>query len=82
MFGRARAERLGAHVHHRKDPHAAVAQHRGPSRAPVLLDATLIRGVLLPAAMKLLGDRNWWLPRSLGWMPRVEGEREVQPANA
>jgi uncharacterized membrane protein YdfJ with MMPL/SSD domain len=48
----------------------------------VLLDATLIRGVLLPAAMKLLGDRNWWLPRSLGWMPRLEGEREVQPANA
>ena len=31
----------------------------------VLLDATLIRGVLLPASMKLLGERNWWLPRSL-----------------
>ena len=29
----------------------------------VLLDATLIRGVLLPATMKLLGDRNWWLPK-------------------
>ena len=29
----------------------------------VLLDATLIRGILLPASMKLLGERNWWLPR-------------------
>ncbi|HWH95497.1 MAG TPA: MMPL family transporter [Baekduia sp.] len=37
----------------------------------VLLDATLIRGVLLPASMTLLGSRNWWLPRSLGWLPRV-----------
>jgi RND superfamily putative drug exporter len=32
----------------------------------VLLDATVIRGVLLPATMKLLGDWNWYLPRSLG----------------
>jgi uncharacterized membrane protein YdfJ with MMPL/SSD domain len=31
----------------------------------VLLDATVIRCVLLPATMKLLGDRNWYLPRSL-----------------
>ena len=31
----------------------------------VLLDATLIRGILLPASMKLLGERNWWLPRRL-----------------
>ena len=38
----------------------------------VLLDATVIRGVLLPARMKLLGDRNWWLPRSLGWLPQIE----------
>jgi RND superfamily putative drug exporter len=40
----------------------------------VLLDATLIRGVLLPAAMKLLGDWNWYLPRWLEWMPRLTGE--------
>ena len=37
----------------------------------VLIDATIIRGVLLPATMKLLGDWNWYLPRSLGWLPRV-----------
>jgi len=40
----------------------------------VLLDATLIRGVLLPAAMKLLGDWNWYLPRWLEWMPRLSVE--------
>jgi RND superfamily putative drug exporter len=37
----------------------------------VLLDATLIRGVLLPAAMKLLGDWNWYLPGWLQWLPRL-----------
>ncbi len=48
----------------------------------VLLDATIIRGVLLPAAMKLLGDWNWYLPRSLRWLPHVGGEREPRPAEA
>jgi uncharacterized membrane protein YdfJ with MMPL/SSD domain len=48
----------------------------------VLIDATIIRGVLLPAAMKLLGDWNWYLPRSLRWLPRVGRERETQPAEA
>src|ERR1044071_2884999 len=39
--------------------------------AAVLLDATIIRAVLLPAVMTLLGERNWWLPRWLGWLPQV-----------
>jgi RND superfamily putative drug exporter len=43
----------------------------------VLLDATVIRGVLLPASMKLLGDWNWYLPSWLSWLPRTHGEREV-----
>jgi RND superfamily putative drug exporter len=43
----------------------------------VLLDATLIRGVLLPAAMKLLGDWNWYLPRWLEWLPRLNVEAEI-----
>ena len=38
----------------------------------VLLDATIVRAVLLPATMKLLGDWNWYLPRWLEWLPRVE----------
>jgi RND superfamily putative drug exporter len=43
----------------------------------VLLDATLIRGVLLPAAMKLLGDWNWYLPGWLEWIPRFNIEPEL-----
>jgi putative drug exporter of the RND superfamily len=37
----------------------------------VLLDATIVRGILVPAAMTLLGDRCWYLPRRLGWLPGV-----------
>jgi RND superfamily putative drug exporter len=40
----------------------------------VLLDATVVRGVLLPATMKLLGERNWYLPRRLAWLPRANVE--------
>jgi putative drug exporter of the RND superfamily len=43
----------------------------------VLLDATIIRGVLLPAAMKLLGDWNWYLPSWLEWLPRFNIEPEL-----
>jgi RND superfamily putative drug exporter len=41
----------------------------------VLLDATIVRSILVPATMALLGDRNWYLPRCLNWLPdlRVEG---------
>jgi RND superfamily putative drug exporter len=44
----------------------------------VFLDATVIRSVLLPASMRLLGDWNWWMPRFLSWIPRVtiEGESD------
>ncbi len=37
----------------------------------VLIDATLVRGILLPAIMRLLGDANWYLPRALNWLPKV-----------
>ena len=37
----------------------------------VLLDATIVRGVLLPAIMRLLGNANWYLPKALNWMPNV-----------
>ncbi len=40
----------------------------------VLIDATVIRTVLLPASMKLLGDRNWYLPSWLDWLPKVTSE--------
>jgi RND superfamily putative drug exporter len=37
--------------------------------AAVLIDATVVRGILLPACLALLGERSWSLPRSLGWLP-------------
>jgi uncharacterized membrane protein YdfJ with MMPL/SSD domain len=48
----------------------------------VLLDATVIRGVLLPATMKMLGERNWWLPKRLTWLPKVAPEREAPAPSA
>ena len=48
----------------------------------VLIDATIVRGVLLPATMKLLGDANWYLPSWLGWLPRVEHGSALEPARA
>jgi RND superfamily putative drug exporter len=42
----------------------------------VLIDATVIRGVMLPAAMKVLGDWNWYLPSWLEWLPHIAGEGE------
>ena len=47
--------------------------------AAILIDATIVRGVLLPATMKLLGERNWYLPRWLEWLPRLEGH-EPEPS--
>jgi putative drug exporter of the RND superfamily len=46
----------------------------------VLIDATLVRSVLVPATMKLLGDRNWYLPRWLEWLPNISVERANRPA--
>jgi uncharacterized membrane protein YdfJ with MMPL/SSD domain len=49
----------------------------------VFLDATVIRGVLLPATMTLLGEWNWYLPKALDWLPHVSTEgpaRDAKPA--
>jgi RND superfamily putative drug exporter len=40
----------------------------------VLIDATIVRSVLVPASMKLLGDWNWYLPSWLQWLPRIQVE--------
>jgi RND superfamily putative drug exporter len=45
----------------------------------ILIDATIVRAVLLPASMKLLGEWNWYLPRWLQWLPRLE-RREMEAA--
>ena len=50
----------------------------------VILDATLVRSVLVPASMEVLGKRNWYLPSWLHWLPdlRVEPEEEHDPARS
>jgi uncharacterized membrane protein YdfJ with MMPL/SSD domain len=48
--------------------------------AAILIDATIVRAVLLPATMKLLGKRNWYLPRGLRWLPEFRHEPQVAPA--
>jgi uncharacterized membrane protein YdfJ with MMPL/SSD domain len=48
--------------------------------AAILIDATIIRGVLLPASMKLLGEWNWYLPRWLNWLPELKHETETEKA--
>src|SRR5262249_17008673 len=52
--------------------------------AAVLIDATIVRAVLLPATMKLLGNWNWYLPRGLEWLPRLEhaGTGDTRPVPA
>jgi hypothetical protein len=48
----------------------------------VLIDATIIRGILLPAAMTLLGEHNWYLPRQLAWLPGpARPSRDGRPIN-
>jgi RND superfamily putative drug exporter len=48
----------------------------------IILDATIVRSVLVPATMKLLGDRNWYFPSWLEWLPEihVEGRPSAAPA--
>jgi uncharacterized membrane protein YdfJ with MMPL/SSD domain len=48
----------------------------------ILIDATLVRAVLLPATMKLLGDRNWYLPKQLRWLPKLDHEPAPEGAKA
>jgi uncharacterized membrane protein YdfJ with MMPL/SSD domain len=49
----------------------------------LLIDATIVRSVLVPATMTLLGKWNWYLPRWLDWLPHVEVERgEAAPSVA
>jgi RND superfamily putative drug exporter len=43
----------------------------------VFLDATIVRSILVPSAMRLLGDRNWYLPKWLQWLPKVDVEGHV-----
>ena len=46
--------------------------------AAILIDATIVRAVLLPASMMLLGDRNWYLPWWLEWLPHLEADKAAE----
>ena len=48
----------------------------------VFIDATIVRAVLLPATMKLLGEWNWYLPRWLEWLPSFSPEAQPEPVPA
>jgi len=48
----------------------------------ILIDATIVRAILLPASMKLLGDWNWYLPKWLEWLPHLEHGEKVEPVEA
>jgi RND superfamily putative drug exporter len=50
--------------------------------AAILIDATIVRAVLLPATMKLLGKWNWYLPKRLEWLPKISHDAAPQPARA
>jgi uncharacterized membrane protein YdfJ with MMPL/SSD domain len=50
--------------------------------AAILIDATIVRAVLLPATMKLLGDWNWYLPKWLEWLPHLDHGDDVEKAKA
>ncbi len=48
----------------------------------ILIDATIVRAILLPASMKLLGDWNWYLPKWLEWLPHLEHGEKLEPVEA
>jgi RND superfamily putative drug exporter len=48
----------------------------------VIIDATIIRSILVPAAMELLGERNWYFPRWLEWLPKLNVEGIPEEADA
>ena len=48
--------------------------------AAILIDATIVRAILLPASMKLLGDWNWYLPKWLQWLPHFEHGDTIEEA--
>jgi RND superfamily putative drug exporter len=50
--------------------------------ASLLIDATVIRSIVLPSVMAILGDRSWYLPRWLEWIPHLEVEGHAAPEAA
>ena len=76
-----RRDRDGRRVRDLRDAELAGLQEMGVGLSvAILIDATLVRAVLLPATMKLLGEWNWYLPKGLNWLPRISHEPAPEPA--
>ncbi len=45
----------------------------------VLVDATIVRMMLVPSIMEILGDANWWFPKWLAWLPRLDIDSAAKP---
>ena len=48
----------------------------------VLVDATIVRMLLVPSIMEILGDANWWFPKWLGFLPRLDVDGDTAPSDA
>ena len=94
--GRPRHQGHGRHGHERRDRHGRRVRMFATESGieikelgiglalAILIDATIVRAVLLPATMKLLGKWNWYLPSKLNWLPELSHEPtlDVAPAPA
>ena len=87
--------RLDRQDHHRRRPHhrgrVLRLRHRRAGDVPAdglrrrrlaAVDATIVRSVLMPAALAILGDRDWYLPRWLGWLPERQRRRPGRRSSA
>jgi RND superfamily putative drug exporter len=70
-----RADHGGGVQRLRPEPGGVHQAHRARPATAILVDATLVRMVLVPAVMQLLGERNWWLP---GWLDRLLPEARLE----
>jgi RND superfamily putative drug exporter len=59
------------------DPNVFLKQFGVGLASAIFLDATVVRMVLVPAVMQILGDRNWWIP---GWLERRLPQLDMEPA--
>ena len=79
-----RRDRHGRRVRDLRDPLVDRSSSRSASASRSRSSSTRrsSAAILLPASMKLLGERNWYLPKKLGWLPKLHHEPEVVPAAA
>jgi hypothetical protein len=75
-----RWSRGGGWCTHTSRPRVGAATTARDNAQPRNYDATVVRLLLIPAAMRLLGERNWYLPSWLSWLPDLQVEGHQPPA--